>query len=525
MTGHVFVIQADIRRFACDAYLFATDRDLSAGGGWTQSAPDAPARLDVAHLEGFKTEERFTLPLLDRDGRDDEPTTILTAVPYEGVTSASDIVTRLEEFFAVAVEVAGRRQVTKRLSGREKPLIAVPLFGAGGGGGGGFRGELLRVIDEESRTAAARYDVDVAIVLRDPKAYALAQMTRRDGRESWPELDARRIEHAQRLGGIARRAQLVPFMGSGISMSAGAPSWKDLIRRLAEAAELEPRLVEQLTQTHDVLDQAAYVRQAFARRGSDNEDRFTNAIVDAVDKRRYGPTPPLLAALEAEQAITLNYDQLFEWAAFDGRRPRRVIPGAVDGAERWLLKLHGSVDEPKSIVLTREDYLGFNADRAALSSLVKATLMTRHLLFVGFGMTDSHFHEIVHDVRRALPGRQERFGTVLTLDRDEVTQHLWDGDLEFIDFDNSPRLLEIFLDAMLAYGATSNSYLLAKGYESALGDADKGVRETLITALDAMPDGSRTSNAWPVIEKLLDELGYVTRADARGWRTLPEELG
>ena len=97
----------------------------------------------------------------------------------------------------------------------------------------------------------------------------------------------------------------------------------------------------------------------------------------------YGITPPLMAALDAEQAITLNYDRLFAIAATDAQRPRRVIPGQSSGEERWLLKLHGSVDESSSIVLIREDYLGFNADRAALSSLERATLMTRRLLFVG----------------------------------------------------------------------------------------------------------------------------------------------
>ncbi|MFW0772756.1 SIR2 family NAD-dependent protein deacylase [Paenarthrobacter nitroguajacolicus] len=57
----------------------------------------------------------------------------------------------------------------------------------------------------------------------------------------------------------------------------------------------------------------------------------------------------------------------------------------------WLLKLHGSVSKPDTIVLTRDDYLGFNSSRAALSALVKAHLLTHHLLFVGFGVADDHF--------------------------------------------------------------------------------------------------------------------------------------
>ncbi len=195
----------------------------------------------------------------------------------------------------------------------------------------------------------------------------------------------------------------------------------------------------------------------------------------------------------------------------------------MDDNERWLLKLHGSVDKPESIVLTRDDYLGFNSDRAALSSLVKATLMTRHLLFVGFGMGDAHFHEIVHDVRRALPDRDSQFGTVLTLSDDEVTRRLWGNDLEFVTFD-SPRMLEIFLDAMLAYGATSNSYLLAKGYETALDDADLEVRRALERVLATVSTAGRRSRSWPVVERMLDDLGDGVRAPGKSWGELPEGL-
>lgn len=477
MTGHVFVMQGDTRRFACDAYLHATDRRLRRGGGWENSAPDAVNRLDPDYVSDFKSEQRYTLPLLDRPDAENEPMTILTAVPYYRLQNASEIIPRLQEFFRVSAELTAHRHETSSRSNRKKRLVAVPLFGAGGGGGGKFRGELLRVIDEQSRIAAETYDLDVAIVLRDPQAYALAQMIRRDQRENWPEL-GENLAKAKKLGEIARSSRLVPFMGSGISMSAGAPDWSGLIKRLAQVAGLDDDLIKKLVEKHDVLDQAAYVRQEFERGGSSREDLFIAEIIRAVDRRRYGLAPPLLAALDAEQAITLNYDKLFEWAAADGQRPRRVIPGPMDDNERWLLKLHGSVDKPESIVLTRDDYLGFNSDRAALSSLVKATLMTRHLLFVGFGMGDAHFHEIVHDVRRALPDRDSQFGTVLTLSDDEVTRRLWSKDLKFVKLD-SPRMLELFLDAMLAYGATSNSYLLAEGYETALDDADLEVRRAL----------------------------------------------
>lgn len=98
-----------------------------------------------------------------------------------------------------------------------------------------------------------------------------------------------------------------------------------------------------------------------------------------MELKRYGMTPALLASLGSREAIPLNYDELFETASADAGVPRTVIPDGARENDHWLLKLHGSVKNPESIVLTRDDYLGFNTSRNALSALVKATLMTQHL--------------------------------------------------------------------------------------------------------------------------------------------------
>ncbi|WP_157311135.1 MULTISPECIES: SIR2 family protein [unclassified Microbacterium] len=487
-----------------------------------ESAPGAPGRINPQRRADFKAEKSFTLALTDRRGRLNEPATILTAVPYDGVKHLEEFAPRLQAFFAEAFEISKRRGATAAVSKRDRPLLAVPLFGVGGGGAGSVRGKMFRVVYREALAAAAHYNVDVAIVLRDPRDYALAQMIRREGRDAWPELTPELHASARELGEIAAESKLVPFMGAGISLSAGAPDWKSLINRLAMDAGVEPEVRRELAK-HDVLDQAAYVQYALERRTGADKAAFGRIVADAVNVKRYGIAPPLLAALEAEQAITLNYDRLFEWAAGDGQRPRRVIPGARGDEERWLLKLHGTVDDPASIVLTREDYLGFNADRAALSSLVKATLMTRHLLFVGFGVTDPHFHEIVHDVRRAVPDKGQPFGTVLTIGHDPVKRGLWGDDLKFVEVD-TPRMVDVFLDAVLAYGASSHSYLLAKGYLSTLDPEDRIVAEALGKMIDSIPEADRRGTAWDAVAVGLRDLGWGARVEKRSRSALPKGL-
>lgn len=365
---------------------------------------------------------------------------------------------------------------------------------------------MFKVLYAECVRAAETYGVDIAIVLRDPRDYDLAQSIRRGHDDAWPSLSASHLKAARRLGVEARGKRIVPFMGSGVSVSAGAPAWQSLIEDLAQRAGLDPATAADLAKNHDLLDQAAYLRRVFEQEFPSDPSAFTTAVISAVDMPRYGLAPALLASLDSEQAVTLNYDRLFEIAASDAHAPRRVIPGKETEPERWLLKLHGTVEEPASIVLTRDDYLNFNADRAALSSLVKATLMTRRLLFAGFGVSDPHFHEIVHDVRRSLPDRSEPFGTVLTMTDSPTTRKLWHGDLEFIVLP-SPRLHDIFLDALLAHAASTHSYLMASGYAAALPPADAALREALLGFLSTIPELARESNAWTLIAEQLSALG------------------
>ena len=53
-------------------------------------------------------------------------------------------------------------------------------------------------------------------------------------------------------------------------------------------------------------------------------------------------------------------------------------------------------------MLSRDDYLRFEAEGVALAGIVQAMLLTRHMLFVGYSLSDDNFHRLVHQVRAAI---------------------------------------------------------------------------------------------------------------------------
>ncbi len=524
MTGsHIFVSRGSLTSIACDAWMLPTDQNLSVRTDWRR-AVNLSSTIDK--LRGSALTSGSVLALAAPGWPYDRPLPVFTAVPLYGATSGNDLLPALREFIRTGAAAARKRRDaaprpdlgTGKPRNRPNPLLAMPLFGTGAGGGGSIRGEVMGSLLAECRALAAAEEVDVVLVLKSERDFALAQHLRRaTGEQSWDALDPSLQLRARSLAEIARTGRLVPFMGAGVSVSAGAPTWDELIDRLAARTDLTEHELPLLKQKN-VLDQADILRTIFAEKKGDGRPSLPDAIVKEVKLERYGLAPALLASLPSKQAITLNYDELFEKAVADTGAPLRIIPGRESAeTDRWLLKLHGSVADPSSIVLTREDYLGYNATRSALSALVKATLITHHLLFVGFGLSDDHFHEIVHDVRRALPPSSDNdqiLATALTLSENALDKHAWKGKLELlpmrtgpVDIDAAARTLEIFLDMLLAYATDSHSYLLADGYSEALTAPENSLREKLLTLYSELDQEEAASSGGERVLKMLHELG------------------
>ena len=515
---HVFVTLGDITHVACDAWMLPSDIRFTVTKGWLAAVPALHDRLVESRADEFARGETLATPILRWD--ESLPLPILTAVPFEGVRSKVDLIelgNAVRDFVRVGAEQAKKRQLEPR---RTKHLLAMPSFGTAGGGGQLKRGEVLQVLLDNAQSASIEFDVDVVVVLRDDRMFALAQQLRKRSAKTWAVLDVNLLNAAKRLAVKARDGKLVPFMGAGVSVSAGGLTWSELIRTLAVGVGLAQSDVDLLVDSkHGALDQAAYLRELYRQKAPYLADGgFGEAVAQAVQLDRYGLAPALLASLRTEQAITLNYDTLFELAARDADDERTVIPndGSDIVSDKWLLKLHGSVSRPDSIVLTRDDYLGYSANREALSAIVKANLITHHLLFVGFGLADDHFHQIIHDVRRALPETSggTEFATALTMRQDTLAETLWRNQLKLLpmgpvggEIRTAGRRLEIFLDALLAYATDSHSYLLHNDFESSLEVDEQALRRKVLAFTAIIGSQERAVPAWAVIERMLESLG------------------
>ncbi|HWH29921.1 MAG TPA: SIR2 family protein, partial [Mycobacteriales bacterium] len=143
-----------------------------------------------------------------------------------------------------------------------------------------------------------------------------------------------------------------------------------------------------------------------------------------------------------------------------------------------------------------------------------AMLLTRHLLFVGFGLADDHFHELMHDVREVLPPDrlEARLGTAVLLSTSPLRQRMWGGELDLVDVggDGIPeqaRRLEIFLDCLLAHADQGLSFFLDDRYRHRLDDTELRLRDRLLRLVAETTPAERATVAWSRLAATLGSLG------------------
>lgn len=208
----------------------------------------------------------------------------------------------------------------------------------------------------------------------------------------------------EKLKQILAQEDTVLFIGSGISIWSGLPSWSGMIEELAQFIEstgANASLVRAEAQRGDLLQAASY-----------GFDKLTKHQIGEFIRIscRYGIAKPQdihrkIVSLGPRCFITTNYDNLIEeslrmWMPDRFFRPPITNRHLTETAEivharavDFIFKPHGDAADSDSIILTREQYrqlLPQGERQAALESL-KMLLASRPVVYFGFSLRDPDF--------------------------------------------------------------------------------------------------------------------------------------
>ncbi|PBB45599.1 Sir2 family NAD-dependent protein deacetylase [Mesorhizobium sp. WSM3866] len=197
------------------------------------------------------------------------------------------------------------------------------------------------------------------------------------------------------LAKAIRERNAVLFVGAGVSMSVGLPSWEKLIERMASELGLDGARPRDRFQTLAEYYRIKHGSIGPLRSWMDRHWTVTR------EKIRESELHRLIVALDFPVIYTTNYDRNLE-VAFEihGRAYVKVANARdVSKARRdvaCIVKFHGDFDDDSSLVLTETDYLDRLSFDSPLDVRFRSDALGSTVLFVGYSLSDLNIRLLLH---------------------------------------------------------------------------------------------------------------------------------
>jgi len=202
----------------------------------------------------------------------------------------------------------------------------------------------------------------------------------------------------------------IAFVGSGFAGAAKLPSWSGLLEGLARRDGFDPSrhahvlalLQEETPHAYDeaaqviedTLGKDAFAAELHARLGRPEP-------TDAMQRRL-----EWLHGIPFRAILTTNFDGVFDGETPNADAFRDIL--RPEGIAPWwerlfhlgppprvpVLKIHGDVRKPHTVVITRRDYRRLLYENPGYSAFLRAVLANHTVLYLGFSFTDAYLNEL-----------------------------------------------------------------------------------------------------------------------------------
>ncbi|KAF2078674.1 hypothetical protein CYY_000045 [Polysphondylium violaceum] len=583
--GHLFLLYGDLTKLVCDVKMvpcshhsiFRVALSSWLKYDWAQFPIDIRKKFNNTTID-FKANQRRVCKLESWpiEYPNISQPWFCNVVPFSYLAGPSWYIKGAKEFLdSVGKDLLLKKPPIK--NGRSKYLVSLPILGTGGGGGSGMAGEILTLLIHELFVATRVWKYDIVLVTNEISMYTAARNKRMELMESDRTfshlyrtlLGQELMNKAHVLSKMMDQGKLAIFIGAGASRSAGLPTWAGLLQMLGDKLGMTEEEIRSMEQLH-YLDRATVLesrwKKALAKYSPPEQkvqDREEIKEIFEIHKTIYneinvpmqteianlmkvshsGLPHFLLASTPVQEIITTNYDECFEIASKSIGQSICVLPyqSLNSHDKRWILKLHGCVSNPQDIVITREDYIRYGDKKEALSGILQASLITKHLLFVGFSLVDDNFYNVMSAVKKVTTSknRKKKFGTALFLQKNDLMNELWGQELDILCFEstvqkdqkdqkpstvnnatsqqhkplpndiaNCARRQEIFLEYLSNICISNTSHLMEKRFDCLLKDGEKIFRDRILEFVENLPQEAKDTSVYLKFQKFLSSIGF-----------------
>jgi len=191
------------------------------------------------------------------------------------------------------------------------------------------------------------------------------------------------------------KTNLSVFLGAGVSMDTGLPSWKALFKNVAREIGLD------IDKTNDYYQLAQYCEN---RLGGDFRTTIGDSLKEFKTESKYTKT---VVELPANSYWTTNFDEVLDNAI---KAKYKTAPNIISKDEelikartkstKTIYKMNGHFTEQGNWVLTKRDLENYSKNHEAMLTFFKRELVVNTFLFLGYSFTDTLVLSALRDVRR-----------------------------------------------------------------------------------------------------------------------------
>ena len=191
----------------------------------------------------------------------------------------------------------------------------------------------------------------------------------------------------------------VLFVGAGLSAAAGLPGWGDLLKGMIEVIRADDSTRSDLGELQRLFETGRFLQVADYCKDRLGKTRYHEYLAKRLQPTSTD-TPEAhqhISRLPFRAVVTTNYDSLLEDSFFFETRRRPKAPTHADkdvlgtllfDRAFFILKAHGDINRPATVVLTARDYREIIYQNPAFNAMFAALLMTNAVLFLGYSLGD-----------------------------------------------------------------------------------------------------------------------------------------
>jgi SIR2-like domain len=236
-----------------------------------------------------------------------------------------------------------------------------------------------------------------------------------------------------------KNGQCAAFIGAGLSVAAGYPTWEKLLRLLVERAVI-PGIIsaEKKNELESILmTPSKWLMVAQELSDAYGQGAFQNELTDIFEEIDAKPTDAhvLITDLAFKFILTTNYDQLVENAYFPKfKRIPKIFTNqdvadfadALWKGEFFILKAHGDLSRKTTIIITEKDYRNMVYSSPGYRALLSAIFTTKTVFFLGASLSDPEIQLLLRSLHNAFHGSgQYHFALVSNADFSETEASHW----------------------------------------------------------------------------------------------------